>query len=224
MSAPRWSTSIPGASGRTVHIRLRSLRCFASRPAAFPLRSSAAGTTSLRSSSALHCERPRMARTAVLCAGPAALLAWSWLRLGQPHAGASTALWLIALGVVPALLSRPRHRLLVLVPASVLALHAALGVWIVHPLRLLGRFGDGFLEFYDVKLPFVAGSHPKMEGVVLVALFASCTVVARTVAARKPVLAALVIVVAAGWPATLLSGPDDLSRGVALLAVVPSLL
>jgi protein-glutamine gamma-glutamyltransferase len=165
-----------------------------------------------------------MARTAALCAGPAALLAWSWLRLGQPHAGASTALWLIALGVVPALLSRPRHRLVVLVPASVLALHAALGVWIVHPLRLLGRFGDGFLEFYDVKLPFAAGSHPKMEGVVLVALFASCTVVALTVAARKPVLAALVVVVAAGWPATLLSGPDDLSRGVALLAVVLSLL
>ena len=56
-----------------------------------------------------------MARTAALCAGPAALLAWSWLRLGQPHAGASTALWLIALGGVPALLSRPRHRLVVLV-------------------------------------------------------------------------------------------------------------
>src|SRR5215212_1535844 len=119
-----------------------------------------------------------MARTAALCAGPAALLAWSWLRLGQPHAGASTALWLIALGVVPALLPRPHQRLLVLVPASVLALHAALGVWIIHPLRLLGRVGGGFLEFYDGKLPFAAASHPKMESVVRVALFVSCTVVA----------------------------------------------
>ena len=49
-----------------------------------------------------------MARTAALCAGPAALLAWSWLRLGQPQAGASTALWLIVLAVAPALLPRPR--------------------------------------------------------------------------------------------------------------------
>src|SRR6266480_707389 len=165
-----------------------------------------------------------MARTAALYAGPAALLAWSWLRLAQPHAGASTALWLIALGLAPALLPRPRQRLLALVPASMLALHAALGVWIVHPLRLLGRFGNGFLEFYDVRLPFAAATHPKMEGVILVALFASCAVVALTIAARKPVLSALAIVVATGWPATLLSGPDDLSRGVSLLAIVLLLL
>ena len=164
-----------------------------------------------------------MARTAVLCAGPAALLAWSWLGLGQPHAGAATALWLVVLALVPVLLPRPRLRLLALVPASVLALHIALGVWIVHPLRLLGRFGSGFLQFYDVRLPFAAASHPKMEGVVLVALFASCAIVGLVVAARKPVLAALALVVAVGWPATLLSGPDDLSRGVLLLAVVLSL-
>jgi hypothetical protein len=86
-----------------------------------------------------------MAKTAALCAAPAALLAWSWLRLGQPHAGASTALWLIALAIAPALLPRARWRALSAVPAVVLGLHAALGVWIVHPIRLLGRFGGGFL-------------------------------------------------------------------------------
>jgi transglutaminase-like putative cysteine protease len=159
-------------------------------------------------------------RTAFLCTGPAALLAWSWLRLAEPHARASTAVWLIALALAPALLPRPRQRLLALGPAAVLALHAALGIWIVHPIALLGRFGGGFLEFYDVTLPFAAASHPRMEAVVLVALFASCAVVGLTVAARKPVLAALALVVAAGWPATLLSGPDDLSRGALLLAVV----
>jgi transglutaminase-like putative cysteine protease len=164
-----------------------------------------------------------MARTAALCAGPAALLAWSWLRLGQPHAGASTALWLIALAVAPALLPRARWRAVAFVPAAVLALHSALGVWIVHPVRLLGRFGGGFLEFYDTRLPFAAAYHPRMQGVILVALFASCAAVGLAVAARKPVLASAAVVVAAGWPATLLTGPDDLSRGVALLAVVLSL-
>ncbi len=164
-----------------------------------------------------------MARTAALCAGPAALLAWSWLRLGQPHAGASTALWLIVLAVAPALLPRPRWRAVATVPAAVLALHSALGVWIVHPIRLLGRFGGGFLEFYDVRLPFAAVSHPRMEGVVLVALYAFCAAVAMAVAARKPVLASAAVLVTAGWPATLLTGSDDLRRGVALLAVVLSL-
>jgi transglutaminase-like putative cysteine protease len=164
-----------------------------------------------------------MARTATLCAAPAALLAWSWLRLGQPHASASRAFWLIALAIAPALLHRPRWRAVAAVPAVVLGLHAALGVWIVHPIRLLERFGGGFLEFYDVRLPFAADSHPRMEGVVLVALFASVAVVAMAVAARKPVLASVAVVVAVGWPVTLLTGPDDLWRGAALLAVVLSL-
>src|SRR4051812_42813198 len=118
-----------------------------------------------------------MARTVALCAGPAALLAWSWVRLGQPHTGTSTVLWLISLAVAPALLPYPRWRVVAVVPAAVLALHSALGVWIVHPIRLLGRFGGGFLEFYDVRLPFSAVSHPRMEGVVLVALCAFCTAV-----------------------------------------------
>src|SRR5204862_159246 len=47
-----------------------------------------------------------MARTAAFWAAPSALLAWSWLRLSQPHAAASTALWLIALALAPALLPR----------------------------------------------------------------------------------------------------------------------
>jgi hypothetical protein len=164
-----------------------------------------------------------MARTLALSAGAAAVLAWNWLRFEHPRAGTSTVVWLIGLALVPALLPRTRWRLLALVPASVLGLHTALGVWIVHPIRLLGRFGGGFLEFYDVRLPFAAASHPRMEGVVLVALFASCVLVALAVAARKPVLAALTVLVGAGWPATLLTGPDDLRRGGILLAVALAL-
>ena len=161
-----------------------------------------------------------MARTALLSAPAAALLAWSWLRLGEPHARGSTALWLVGVALVPSLLPKLRWRLFALVPAVVVGLHIALGIWIWHPLRLLGRFGGGFLEFYDVKLPFAAVSHPRMEDVVLVALLFSCAVVGLVVAARRPVLAALTLIVAAGWPATLLSGPHDLRFGVALLAVV----
>jgi hypothetical protein len=163
-------------------------------------------------------------RTALLSAPAAALLAWSWLRLGEPHARTSTAVWLIGLALLPSLLPRLRWRLVALVPAAVIGLHVALGVWISHPLRLLGRFGGGFLEFYDARLPFAPGAHPRMQSVILVALFVSCVLVGLVVAARRPVLAALTVIVAAGWPATLLSGPHDLWFGVALLAVVMLLL
>ena len=83
------------------------------------------------------------------------------------------------------MLPRARWQLLALLPASILALHLAFGVWIVHPIRLLGRFSGGFLEFYDVRLPFAAASHPRMEGVILVALFASCAAVGLAVAHGK---------------------------------------
>jgi transglutaminase-like putative cysteine protease len=166
-----------------------------------------------------------MARTLPLCAVAGAVLAWCWLRLETARGSAWQGIWLIALGVLPMLLPRRSWRLAALVPAAVLAAHAAFGVWLpLHPLRLLARFGHGFLEFYDVRLPFSAAAHPRMSGVVLIALFASAAALALAVAARRPVTAALVVVVAAGWPATLLSGPDDLSRGAAILAVALALL
>ena len=40
------------------------------------------------------------------------------------------------------------------------------------PRRVLSRFGRGFLDFYDVQVPFDPGAHPRMHGVLLVALFA----------------------------------------------------
>src|SRR5204863_79347 len=146
--------------------------------------------------------------------------AYDLLAAAEPDGHAPAA----ALALAPALLPRPRQRVLALVPASVLALHVALGVWLVHPLRLLGRFGGGFLEFYDVRLPFATPLHPRMEGVILVALFAFCACLGVVVAARRPALAALVLVVGVGWPATPLTGPDDLLRGAVLLAAALSLI
>ncbi len=163
------------------------------------------------------------AQTLALYAGPAALLAWCWLRLERPPVGAGTALWLIGLAVAPVLLPGRPLRLAATLVAATLAFHTAFGVWVEHPGRLLARFGDGFLEFYDVRLPFLAAHHPRMEGVILVALFVSCAVVAWLIAERRPIGAAFALLVAAGWPATLLNGSDDLLRGAALLAAILAL-
>jgi transglutaminase-like putative cysteine protease len=87
------------------------------------------------------------------------------------------------------------------------------------PGHVLGRFGDGFLEFYDVQVPFDAAVHPRMHGVLLLAVFAFTLVVALAATAYRPGLTAIALVVGVGWPGTLLPG-DDFVRGGLLLAAV----
>ena len=84
---------------------------------------------------------------------------------------------------------------------------------------MLSRFGSGFLEFYDYQVPFDPATHPRMHGVLLVALFAFTLAFALAVAARRPGLAAIALVVGVGWPGTLLPG-HDLLRGCLLLVAV----
>ena len=89
--------------------------------------------------------------------------------------------------------------------------------------RIASRAGRGFLDFYDVLVPFDAVAHPLMHGVVLLAVFLFTALAALAVAARRPLLAGLVLVAGAGWPATILPGNDDLGRGAFVLAAVLAL-
>ena len=63
-----------------------------------------------------------------------------------------------------------------------------------------------------------------MHAVILIAIFAFTLAVALAVAARRALLAVVLFFVAAGWPATLLSGGNELGRGLAILAVALALL
>src|SRR5262249_37348286 len=87
-----------------------------------------------------------------------------------------------------------------------------------------GRFGRGFLDFYDFRLPFDPHQNVRMHQVLLFAIFGFTLAVALCIAARRAVLAVVVFLVGAGWPATLLAGGDDLGRGVFMLAVALLLL
>src|SRR5207248_1631136 len=62
-------------------------------------------------------------------------------------------------------------------------------------------------------------AHPRMHGVLLIAVFAFTLAFALAVAARRPGLAAIALVVGVGWPGTLLPG-HDLLRGALLLVAV----
>jgi protein-glutamine gamma-glutamyltransferase len=146
----------------------------------------------------------------------ATLLAWSWLRLGDGVASARAAP-VVALALLPALVPGARRRAAVAALAAAGALELAFG-W-SSPGQILSSFGRGFLDFYDVQVPFDAGAHPRMQSVLLVALFAFTLWVALAAAARRPGLASAGLVVGVGWPGTLLPG-HDLLRGALLLAGV----
>jgi protein-glutamine gamma-glutamyltransferase len=163
-------------------------------------------------------------RTVALGAVAGTLIAWNWLRIehGPSHV---EGLLMVVLALAPAVVAGLRYRIAAAVIAFLVAAGVALdlGPGIHFPGRLLGRFGQGFVDFYDVKLPFDPGANPRMHGTVLLATFAFTLAASLAIAARRPRMASLALLLGAGWPATLLGG-HDFQRGAALLAGMLALL
>jgi transglutaminase-like putative cysteine protease len=151
------------------------------------------------------------------------LVAWSWLRLESGRAAGQAAL-VVLLALLPAFVSTRRLR--VVVGAVALLVAGAIAFDLAPTWRLPGqvpaRFGSGFLEFYDVQIPFDPGAHPQMHGVLLLAVFAFTLAVALAAVACRPGLVALALVVGVGWPGTLLPGHDLLRGGLLLAALLAS--
>jgi len=162
-------------------------------------------------------------RTLVLGIVAGVVIAADWLRLEEPRAGLDRVTLLVAVAVAASLV-RARWWLRTLAPLVALCC----AFWIafsVSPLSGLGffstvgdRFGSGFLDFYEFRLPVDPIDHPRMHMLVLVAVFAFTLLVALAVAARRPLLAVAAFIVGAGWPSTLLAGGHELGRGAFILA------
>jgi transglutaminase-like putative cysteine protease len=156
---------------------------------------------------------------------PAALVtALMWLRLEEPMAGGGLALWVVLLAFLPSLARRRWTRALGYAGAVALAVGSLLEVSPLDPAKALERFGDGVVLFYDERVPIDPAEQPDMAAVALLAIFAFCSLLALAVAARRPVGAAAVLLVGAGWPATLVPGGGDLVRGALILAAALVLL
>jgi transglutaminase-like putative cysteine protease len=173
-------------------------------------------------------------RTALLYVFPAILIASNWLRLEDPRGSGSRVAWVVILALAPALVRSGRLRVLTAVIATLLAVRSAFGLSPLDARPFDGRhdffgplwtsFRRGFLDFYDVPVAFDPRRYALMHGVILLAVFAFCLVLALGIAARRPVPAGLALVVGAGWPATLLTGGNELLRGTLILAGVLVLL
>jgi protein-glutamine gamma-glutamyltransferase len=166
-------------------------------------------------------------RTIIVFVPGALALAAGWIRLEQPSGDAWKAAALTALALVPALLRPGWLRAPALVASALAAVNVAFGAsalssatvsgaaWV--PRGLPSALVAGFLSFYDVDLPFAAGTHPLMHGMVLLAAWGFALAFALLAAARRALAAAFVLLVGAGWPATLLSGAGDVPRGLLIL-------
>ena len=171
-----------------------------------------------------------MLRTLVLSLVGAWLIAAAWLRLGEGDGGTGALWWLVGLAVLPALAPTRRRRI---AAATVAGLAGVAHIAGTSPLDarpfdsdhdffgpVVSRFARGFLDFYDVTVPYEPDDHVLMHAVVLLAIFAFALALAQAVAARRPLAAAAIVVVGAGWPATLLPLADETRRGALVLAVV----
>jgi hypothetical protein len=169
----------------------------------------------------------RVGRTIAVSVPALVVIAVAWLRLEQPVGWLWRVLALLALALSAALPRRRSLRVIAAVVAAVAAARIAVGVDLVpwrldNPGSLFGltdsfsmlgtQFGNGLSDFYSTTLPFDPRIHPAMHELVLAGLFLFALGLTLLVAARKPLAVALVVLVGAGWPATLL-GP---SRGIAM--------
>jgi protein-glutamine gamma-glutamyltransferase len=173
-----------------------------------------------------------MVRTALLASAVAAIVTSSWARLEQPRPGAGELVLIAVLAVVPALL-RGRWRIVAAAAASIAAASIALDVplrniWLFDGRDFVATVADrtwiGFLDFYDVIVPFEGATQPLMHGAMLMAAFTFSLVAALAIAARRPPLALAALLFGAGWPATMLPGQHELARGALILVVGLALL
>jgi len=171
-------------------------------------------------------------KTALLSGVASLVIAVDWLRFEEPRSGGGRPFVLAVAAVAPVLL---RPLWLRLIAIAVSALLAAWVAFSLSPLALWpggegffgpfgSRFSRGFLDFYDYRVPFDPAERPQMHAVILIAIFGFTLAVALAVAARRALLAVVLFFVAAGWPATLLSGGNELGRGLAILAVALALI
>ncbi len=178
-------------------------------------------------------------RTIAVSAPPLVVVAVAWLRLEQPVGSLWRVLVLLLLAVAAALPPGRWTRCVAAVIATVAAARIAVGVDLVpwrlerpgsafglsHAFSALGtRFGNGFDDFYSTHLPFDPRVHEAMHELVLSGIFVFALGLTLLVAARKPVAAALVLLLGAGWPATLLGPSRGVAMGAAILAGVLVLL
>jgi transglutaminase-like putative cysteine protease len=173
-----------------------------------------------------------LARTALLCALPALLIASGWSQLeGRPKGGEIAAVAALAVGV--GLLSRRRLQLAAAVAAFLVTARLAFGV---SPLDarpfddrdffgpLVSGIWNGALDYYEIAIPFDPNERPRMHGALLFAVFMFTLGASIAIGRRRPVAASALTFAGAAWPVTLIRDAPATTRGALLLVAALILL
>jgi protein-glutamine gamma-glutamyltransferase len=162
----------------------------------------------------------------------AVLVAPTWLALEDGGFPFGDAALMVTLAFLPTLAVHLRRRRAVVAATLLLSTLAAgaaafdLAISDARPGErdffgpLLSSFKQGFLEFYDTRVPFDPERFPLMHGVVLLAVFASVAVTGMAIAARRLFAALGALIVGAGVPATMASTWVEESRPLATGALI----
>jgi transglutaminase-like putative cysteine protease len=163
------------------------------------------------------------ARTIGAMAPALVVVAIAWLRFEQPLAPLWRPFALVVLALAAAAPRRRSLRVLGGVAATLIAARIAFGVDLLPWRAASGfstmgtQFSRGFSDFYDTHLPFDPAVHVAMAELVAAAIFGFSLVAALLAAERKTVAAAGVVLVGAGWPATLLGPSHAVLMGALIL-------
>ena len=167
-------------------------------------------------------------RCVVACLLPAVAIAAAWIQLEDPRR-AGAALAVAAIALVPAFVARPWLRWVAAAGAAVVVVRIAFEaeIWELLPFRdervaepVSRSVQLGLAGFYREFLPFDPLQDPEMHALTLAAIFGFVAAVSILVTARRPVAAAAVTVVGAGWPATLVDGKAVVIGALALAAAL----
>ena len=161
------------------------------------------------------------ARVLLVALPPTLAVAYAWTRLEQAPDWRLTAA-AAALGLVPiALVGVSRGRAAV-VAGAVLAAALAVsawpgrdGTWLADAVAAAER---GLQDFYRTSLPFDAGAHTEMRGLVLAAVFAFTLAIALAAAWGRPLVCSAGAAVGVCWPVTIAPGRDTIAAGSLALA------
>jgi len=171
------------------------------------------------------------ARTVAVLVPALVVVAAAWLRLESPIAPFGRPVALMALALAAAVPHRRSLRLFVAVVVILVAARIVVGADLVpgfgaaHGASTLGtRFGNGVTDFYSTHLPFDPRVHVAMAELALAGIFAFSLVAALLAAERRPLAAAVVVLLGAGWPATLLGPSHGLAMGAAIVGAALVLL
>jgi len=176
-------------------------------------------------------------RTPIAIGLAGALIAAAWLRLESGALPLPDVVLVLGLACLPAIAQALRRGPFVVGAVFGLALLVAASVAVDIPLSdarprsdrdffgpLFDAVHQGFLDFYDTTLPFDRLEFAFMHSLILLAIFGFTASAAFLLAAGRPIAAGAVLLVAAGWPATLAPGSRPLAGGALVLAGILAIL